>query len=182
MDNISENTLEKTNGIRLSIEDRLQKYIDDTLDSHHIRSEQAINITLSLYSEQKIIKDKLKSLEESKTLSSTSKPFRPTKKSSVSDSQLEQTFNKLAKQWKEGTQFASTVREMAMHPAYQYIIGMGPKVLPYILQRLSKEQEHWFWALKAITHEDPVPPASRGNLNKMRDIWLQWGKEKAYEW
>ena len=108
-------------------------------------------------------------------------PFQQPNKT-IEEKELKEKFQSLVEQWKEGTQFASTVLEMAMHPAYQYIIGMGPKVLPYILQRLSREQEHWFWALKAITSEDPVPTASRGNLNKMRDAWLQWGKEKGYEW
>jgi len=108
-------------------------------------------------------------------------PFQQPNKT-IEEKELKEKFQSLVEQWKEGTQFAPTVLEMAMHPAYQYIIGMGPKVLPYILQRLSREQEHWFWALKAITSEDPVPTASRGNLNKMRDAWLQWGKEKGYEW
>lgn len=108
-------------------------------------------------------------------------PFQQPNKT-IEEKELKEKFQSLVEQWKEGTQFASTVLEMAMHPAYQYIIGMGPKVLPYILQRLSRKQEHWFWALKAITSEDPVPTASRGNLNKMRDAWLQWGKEKGYEW
>lgn len=108
-------------------------------------------------------------------------PFQQPNKT-IEEKDLKEKFQSLVEQWNEGTQFASTVLEMSMHPAYQYIIGMGPKVLPYILQRLSREQEHWFWALKAITSEDPVPTASRGNLNKMRDAWLQWGKEKGYEW
>jgi hypothetical protein len=63
---------------------------------------------------------------------------------------------------------------MAMHPSYQRIIGLGPAALPLIFNELAREPDHWFWALKAITGEDPVPPSARGKLRKMTELWLQW--------
>jgi hypothetical protein len=36
-------------------------------------------------------------------------------------------------------------------------------------------------ALHAITGANPVPPASRGNLQEMADAWLAWGLEKGYK-
>lgn len=69
-----------------------------------------------------------------------------------------------------------------MHPAYQGIIGLGPIALPLILRELEKELDHWFWALKAISGEDPVSPQNRGKMREMTDAWLNWGREKGYVW
>ncbi len=47
-----------------------------------------------------------------------------------SEEEIKYKFDRLTKQWKDETQHFSTVAEMAMHPAYQQIIGMGPEALP----------------------------------------------------
>jgi hypothetical protein len=59
---------------------------------------------------------------------------------------------------------------------------MGEKALPYILRELSKKDEDWYWALKAISREDPVPSEHRGERSVMRQLWLEWGKAKKYAW
>lgn len=97
------------------------------------------------------------------------------------DDMLERRFRLLADRWREKTPFASTVLEIATHPAYQQIVGMGPPVVPLILSRLGAEPDHWFWALKAITGEDPVPESARGDLGKMTAAWLKWGRSRGYE-
>jgi hypothetical protein len=71
---------------------------------------------------------------------------------------------------------------MAMHPAYQQIIGMGREVVPLILRELEREPDHWFWALKAITGEDPVPEQHRGRVRAMADAWIRWGREHGLLW
>lgn len=88
-------------------------------------------------------------------------------------------FNKLAREWRHETELFSSTMEMAMHPAYQAIIGMGPAVLPEIVTELRERSGHWYWALKAISDEDPVPPKDRGNIKKMKKAWLQWALEKG---
>lgn len=180
MDNISENTLEKTNGIQLSIEDRLQKYIDEKLESHQVRSEQAINIALSVYSEQKTIKDKLKSLEDSNSISGAPYLSITPQNDAISDRQLEQIFNKLAKQWKEDTINLSSMQQMALHPSYQRIIGLGPKAISLILNELESEPDFWFWALRALTRANPVTDKMAGDLSTMTRVWLDWGREHGY--
>ena len=179
MDNILENTVENTDGIEPLIE-KLKQYIDERLAYTDSKNEQAINIALSVYSGQKIIKDKLKSLEDSKTISSTSTSPIPTKKSFLSDSQLEQIFNKLAKQWKEDTINLSSMQQMALHPAYQQIIGLGPKAIPLILNDLKSEPDFWFWALRALTRANPVTDKMAGDLSTMTRVWLDWGREHGY--
>lgn len=93
---------------------------------------------------------------------------------------LASTFRSLADQWRAETQFLSSTTEIAMHSAYQRIIGLGPQVIPLILGQLAKEPGHWFWALKALTGADPVAPADRGHLPAMTAAWLQWGRENGW--
>ena len=93
---------------------------------------------------------------------------------------VEAEFNRLLNEWKAARRATSSSTAIAIHPSYQRIIGMGPPVLPLILRELGRELDHWFWALKAISGEDPVPLEHRGNFRRMGADWLRWGKEKGY--
>lgn len=90
---------------------------------------------------------------------------------------LEERFQRLAIAWREECGPTSSITEMAMQPSYQQIIGMGHDALPLLLLELEDDPDHWFWALKAITGEDPVPPQSKGRLSEMAKAWLSWGRE-----
>lgn len=96
------------------------------------------------------------------------------------DATAGRAFHNLASQWKEATQFVSSVTEMVTDPAYQQIIGMGKAVLPFIFAELRREPDHWFWALQAITGENPVPPADRGRIQAMTQAWLDWAETHGY--
>ncbi len=85
-------------------------------------------------------------------------------------------FQMLAKEWKNDTVFMSSLTDMAMHPAYQQIIGMGPIAIPLILDEMKNEPEFWFWALKAVSGDDPTSPEDQGNLKAMTKAWLKWGR------
>ena len=93
---------------------------------------------------------------------------------------VETRFQALAANWKRDTRMTSSTTEMAMHPAYQQIIGMGERALPLIFHALQEAPDHWFWALKAITGEDPVPESDRGRIPAMRQAWLNWGKHNGF--
>lgn len=67
-----------------------------------------------------------------------------------------------------------------MHPAYQEIVGMGAEALPLILHDLQENSGQWYWALKAISGEDPVRPRDRGNVRSMKAAWLDWGMAKGF--
>ena len=95
---------------------------------------------------------------------------------------LESTFLAQARRWKEERGPTSSTTEMAMCPSYQRIIGLGPAAVPLILRELEREPNHWFWALKAITGEDPVPDASRGKVPEMSRLWVEWGRRQGYRW
>lgn len=93
---------------------------------------------------------------------------------------IEGEFVSLTMTWKTERQATSSTTAIVMHPAYQRIIGMGKPALPMILRELSKELDHWFWALKAISGEDPVPVEHQGKMKQMAKDWLQWGREKGH--
>jgi hypothetical protein len=88
-------------------------------------------------------------------------------------------FRDLTNEWKAETEFLSSPDDIAMHPAYQQIIGLGSATVPLILHELEREPGHWFWALRAITGEDPVPARDRGRVNAMAAAWLEWGRERG---
>lgn len=95
---------------------------------------------------------------------------------------VELIFNELSLKLQKDLRSTSSTTEIAMHPLYQQIIGLGKPVVPYLLKGLEQKTGRWFWALKAITREDPVPPEDRGRTRIMTDKWLAWGKEKGYRW
>ena len=69
---------------------------------------------------------------------------------------------------------------MALHPAYQEIIAMGPKAIGLILQELKKEPDFWFWALRYLTGVNPITDDIRGNVMAMTTAWLDWGCTRGY--
>jgi hypothetical protein len=88
-------------------------------------------------------------------------------------------FNALVSQWHDERGVTSSAMQMAMCPAYQRIIAMGPPAIPLILRQLASEGDEpdmWFWALRVLTNVDPVPPQHRGNINAMARAWLDWGR------
>jgi hypothetical protein len=101
-------------------------------------------------------------------------PPAPTKSS------LPERFQRLAADWKEQSRFLSNTAQMAMLKPYQRIIGMGVPVVPLILEELRREPDQWFWALEAITEENPVPSADAGNVRAMADAWIEWGRQHGH--
>jgi hypothetical protein len=92
--------------------------------------------------------------------------------------ELEDTFLQLSRQWREERPPSSFVEDLVLHPAYQRIIGLGQEIVPLILRELQQQPDHWFWALHCITGEDPVDTADAGNLNRMADAWVEWGRKR----
>ncbi|MBD2543191.1 hypothetical protein [Planktothricoides raciborskii] len=99
-----------------------------------------------------------------------------------SQTELETEFKRLAEEWRIDTGMLSLVTQKSMHSAYQRIIGMGQPVVPLILRDLEQKPDHWFWALRAITGDNPVKSEHRDRMKLMAEAWIQWGKEHGYEW
>src|SRR5579871_2429751 len=84
---------------------------------------------------------------------------------------LKAKFEILAARWKtERLRFSSSTESLVDHPAYQQIIGLGPEVIPLILDELRREPDYWFWALATLANTNPVPLESRGDLDEMTRI------------
>ncbi len=97
--------------------------------------------------------------------------------------EVEERFQRLAAQWrKEVPKTCSSVTQMAMHPAYQGIIGLGWEAVPLLLSELENRPDHWFWALKAITGKNPIKPAHQGVVEAMARAWIAWGRRQGYRW
>jgi hypothetical protein len=102
---------------------------------------------------------------------------------------LDQKFTELAAQWRQETRHLSLMSDIVMNTAYQKIIGMGTPVVGLILQDLKRQPDHWFWALRSITGENPVEPNDdlrsvvdhRGRVGQMADAWLEWGRQNGYQ-
>lgn len=90
-------------------------------------------------------------------------------------------FNLLKEQWKRDTRHLSNISQKAMHHAYQRIIGMGEPAVALILEDLRDNgPDNWFWALHAITGENPITKDIAGYMDKMTEAWLEWGMKEGY--
>jgi hypothetical protein len=100
----------------------------------------------------------------------TSRPPRP---------DTRERFQRLAREWKEQSRHLSNTAQMAMLKPYQRIIGMGEPAVPLILEELQRQPDQWFWALEAITEENPVPAEDAGKVQRMAQAWIDWGKQRG---
>jgi hypothetical protein len=89
-------------------------------------------------------------------------------------------FHSLAADWRASRGHSSKVRDLAVHSAYQQIIGMGRSALPLLLEEMKERPDHWDWALRAITGTDPVPKSAWGKLKEIGAAWYAWGRENGY--
>ena len=88
-------------------------------------------------------------------------------------------FRRLAAEWKEQSRYLSNTAQMAMLRPYQRIIGMGWPAVPLILDELRRDPDQWFWALEAITEENPVPPEAAGHVRRSAEAWVGWGRDRG---
>ena len=92
---------------------------------------------------------------------------------------IEQRFRRLEAQWKLDTEFLSDAHKIINHPAFRAIIALGEEVVPLLLHDLESQPSLMVWALPEITGANPVSPSDSGNIRKMCEAWLKWGREKG---
>ncbi len=108
-------------------------------------------------------------------------PAKPTPQSPPVEA-VEERFRRLEATWLGAVGFSSSSTELENHPAFQEIIRMGDAVVPLMLRDLEKRPRLWVWALPEITGVNPITPSDAGNIGKMSEAWLKWGKEQGYRW
>ncbi|MEM9164929.1 MAG: hypothetical protein AAGC54_17905, partial [Cyanobacteria bacterium P01_F01_bin.4] len=96
----------------------------------------------------------------------------PSHQSKNEPDDIERIFNHLVQWVLTDTRSESSTLRIAVHPAYQQIIGLGQPAIPLLLREVEQKSGRWFWALKAISREDPVPSGDRGKTKRMMDAWL----------
>jgi len=112
-------------------------------------------------------------------MASIPKPQTP---ATVLAEKVEERFRRLEAVWTMETGYLSSYTDIVQHPAFREIIGMGEAVVPLMLRDLEGRPRLWVWALPEITGADPVPAAEGGNIAKMSEAWLHWGRTKGYQW
>lgn len=112
-------------------------------------------------------------------MASTAAPEKTTARPRASEA-LAREFQSLSATWRRETALRSSVTQIALNPAYRQIIGMGKPALPLIFGELRRTPDHWFWALQAITGENPVPEEDAGDLEAMAADWLSWADTHGY--
>jgi hypothetical protein len=97
---------------------------------------------------------------------------------------LDQTrFAELIRSWSDDTEYLSSTSQIAGHPACHEIIAMGDVAVPLLLRELDNHPSILgHVALKAITGTNPFPPEARGDIARMAEAWLAWGREHGYRW
>lgn len=93
---------------------------------------------------------------------------------------VEEEFNELANQWHDETDFLSSPSRITGSDTYLKIISMGRRVIPLILEDLKERGGNWYRALRIISDDDPVSVEARGNVEQMKQAWLQWGRDRGY--
>jgi hypothetical protein len=93
-----------------------------------------------------------------------------------------QRFRRLEAIWQAETWYHSNPDKIISHPAFQEIIHMGQVVVPLMLRDLEARPRLWVWALPEITGADPVPEEDAGNIARMSEAWLEWGRRNGYRW
>jgi hypothetical protein len=105
-------------------------------------------------------------------------PAKPTPDGLAAET-VEQRFRRLEATWLAAVGYSSSSTLLRSHPAFQEILGMGEAVVPLMLRDLEERPRLWGWALPHITGTDPVPASDRGNIAKMSEAWLRWGRGKT---
>ncbi|MDP7738995.1 hypothetical protein [Mycobacterium paragordonae] len=81
-------------------------------------------------------------------------------------------FERYRNAWQAKTATMSSLAEMVMLDEYQHIIGLGRQAVPFLIEELRHELDHWFWALKAIVGEDHASHAS--TMREAAAMWIAW--------
>src|SRR5438034_1865612 len=95
---------------------------------------------------------------------------------------VEERFRRLEATWTAEMGYLSSYTDIVEHPAFQEIIGMGQAVVPLMLRDLQERPRLWVWALPEITGDDPSAQEDAGNIARMSEAWLRWGREKGWRW
>lgn len=82
-------------------------------------------------------------------------------------------------EWQTACEYFSSTRQKVNHPAFRQLLARAGESVPFLLSTLTTSPSHAILVLHAITGEDPVPNDKKGDLPRMADAWIEWGKSKG---
>lgn len=88
-------------------------------------------------------------------------------------------FARLARWWRRDTSHLSSPRQMVQHPAYQQIIRLGARALPYISEAMESDKRNWLPALEAIVGDTPPEVAAARGYQARVAAWGSWAKARG---
>jgi hypothetical protein len=92
---------------------------------------------------------------------------------------LEERFRRLAATWELETKHLSSPTKMIAHPCYQEIMKLpSEEIVPILLHDMQRTGRTWFWALAALTKQNPVDPRDAGKVKRMIGAWVKWGRRE----
>lgn len=98
----------------------------------------------------------------------------------VASTDDESIFLDLKKRWERDRPRGVDVEDASAHHAYRAIVALGWRAVGPILREMNQRRGHWFIALQEITGRNPVASEHEGNLRRMTEDWLQWGRRLGY--
>jgi hypothetical protein len=90
----------------------------------------------------------------------------------LTPSVVREKFDDYRMAWQLRSETLSSVSEIVMLQEYQHIIGLGRPAIPFIIEALRNEVDHWFWALTSIVGQDHAEGAQ--TLQEAADRWIAW--------
>lgn len=93
---------------------------------------------------------------------------------------LKDYFESLRNLWFEETKYSSNIFLTANHPANLTLVKLGYQIIPFIIEDLKNNSSHWFITLSQITGINPIKSENRGNIEQMKNDWIEWAKENNY--
>lgn len=96
------------------------------------------------------------------------------------NTRVRKRFVDLANRWHDETDYLSSPSRITDNDTYLKIISMGEPVIPLILQDLQERGGDWYRALRILSDTDLVPSEVRGEVPRMKEAWLRWGRDRGY--
>lgn len=113
------------------------------------------------------------------TTSATGRMYTTGIRSQATDSVLRSQFDGLAERWEEETAHLSSLSRRRDHAYFARLTKLGPRAIPWALERMKGGNPFWFLVLKQIAPGGPTE-RSNGNMEKVRERWLEWGKDHGH--
>ena len=96
----------------------------------------------------------------------------------ATDEETERDFKKLAADWERAVSNISSLTAIVAHPKYREIVNMRWRVVPFLINDLHRNKRFWLPALEEITGIRPFDSGDSGNIKRMINAWVQWGRHK----